>query len=95
MKIGEARGVSAAQVALAWALERPGITSAVVGGETEAQFRDTIAAAHLALTPEERKTLDDVSALPMIYPYWHQGQFARDRFSEADWALHRGNPYAR
>lgn len=94
VRIGEARGVSAAQVALAWALERPGITSAVVGGETEAQFRDNIAAAHLVLTPEERKTLDEVSALPIIYPYWHQGQFARDRFSEADWALHRGNPYA-
>ncbi len=94
VKIGEARGVSAAQVALAWVLERPGITSAVVGGETEAQFRDNIAAADLKLTADERKTLDEVSALPMIYPYWHQGQFARDRFSEADWALHRGNPYA-
>ncbi len=92
--VAEARGVSAAQVALAWSLERPGITSAVVGGETEAHFRDNIAAADLVLTAEERKSLDEVSALPMIYPYWHQGQFARGRFSDADWALHRGNPYA-
>ena len=76
-------------------LERPGITSAVVGGENEAQFRDNIAATDLVLTDDERKTLDEVSAIPMIYPYWHQGQFARDRFSEADWALHTGNPYAR
>ena len=94
VKIGDARGVSAAQVALAWALERPGITSAVVGGETEAQFRDNIAAVQLVLTADERRILDEASALPMIYPYWHQGQFARDRFSEADWALHRSNPYA-
>lgn len=93
--IGQARGVSAAQIALAWVLERPGITSAVVGGDNEAHFRDNIAAVDVDLTAEERATLDEVSALPMIYPYWHQGQFARDRFSQADWALHNGNPYAR
>lgn len=93
--IGDARGVSAAQIALAWVLDQPGITSAVVGGENEAHFRDNIAAVDLDLTAEERARLDEVSALPMIYPYWHQGQFARDRFSEADWALHKGNPYAR
>ncbi len=95
VKIGDARGVSAAQVALAWVLERPGITSAVVGGENEAQFEDNIAAVDLVLTQDERTLLDEVSAIPMIYPYWHQGQFARDRFSAADWALHAGNPYAR
>ena len=93
--IGDARGVSAAQVALAWALERPAVASAVIGGRTEAQFRDNIAAVDIDLTEAERRTLDAVSALPMIYPYWHQGQFARDRFGEADWALHRGNPEAR
>jgi aryl-alcohol dehydrogenase-like predicted oxidoreductase len=95
VEIGDARGVSAAQIALAWALERPGITSAVIGGQTEAQFRDNLAAVDIALTEAERQRLDDVSTIPMIYPYWHQGQFARDRFSEADWALHRSNPYAR
>ena len=94
VEIGVARGVSAAQIALAWLLDRPSITSAVVGGESEAHFRDNIAAVDLKLTEDERRKLDDVSALPMIYPYWHQGQFARDRFSTADWALHRGNPYA-
>lgn len=95
VSIGDARGVSAAQIALAWVLDRPGIASAVVGGENEAHFRDNIAAVDLDLTAEERDKLDKVSALPMIYPYWHQGQFARDRFSEADWSLHKGNPYAR
>ncbi len=95
VEIGDARGVSAAQIALAWTLERPGITSAVIGGQTEAQFKDNIAAVDIALTAVERQRLDEVSAIPMLYPYWHQGQFARDRFSEADWALHRSNPYAR
>ena len=52
--IGEARGVSAAQVALAWLLGRPGVTSLVIGGRTEAQFKDNIAAADLKLTADER-----------------------------------------
>lgn len=86
--IGEARGVSAAQVALAWLLGRPAITSLVIGGRNAAQFRDNIGAVSLKLTAEERKRLDDVSAIPLIYPYWHQGNFARDRFSPGDWALH-------
>jgi aryl-alcohol dehydrogenase-like predicted oxidoreductase len=90
--IGESRDVSAAQIALAWLLERPAITSLVVGGLTEAHFRDNIAAVELSLTEAERARLDKVSAIPAIYPYWHQGQFARDRFSDADLALHKYLP---
>ena len=71
VEIGEARGVSAAQIALAWLLERPGISSLVVGGRNEAQFADNFAAAGLRLTDEERRDLHDVSAVPLIYPYWH------------------------
>lgn len=85
--IGEARGVTAAQVALSWLLGRPGISSLVVGGRNEAQFKDNIAAVDLKLTNEERRRLDDVSKPPLLYPYWHQGNFARDRFSAGDWAL--------
>ncbi|MDT8858386.1 aldo/keto reductase [Paracoccaceae bacterium Fryx2] len=87
--IGGARGVSAAQIALAWLLERPGITSLVVGGRNEAQFLDNFAAVGLALTVEERRRLTEVSTIPLIYPYWHQKTFAALRFSAADLALHR------
>ncbi len=89
--IGAARDVSAAQVALAWLLTRPGITSLVVGGRTEAQFADNFAAVDLKLTEDELARLNEVSRPPLIYPYWHQGQFAVDRFSAADRALHTGN----
>jgi aryl-alcohol dehydrogenase-like predicted oxidoreductase len=82
------RGVSAAQVALAWTLTRPGITSLVVGGTEEQHFLDNIAAVDLVLTPEELDRLNQVSRVPYIYPYWHQHNFARDRFSPGDWALH-------
>lgn len=90
--VGEAHGVSAAQVALAWLLTRPGISSLVVGGRTEAQFLDNIAAVGLKLTAEDLARLNEVSRPPLIYPYWHQGQFGAGRFSAADWALHEGNP---
>src|SRR6185312_5527619 len=52
-EIGKAHGVSAAQVALAWLLTRPAVTSLVIGGRNEAQFKDNIAAASLALTLDE------------------------------------------
>jgi aryl-alcohol dehydrogenase-like predicted oxidoreductase len=85
--IAEAHGVSGAQVALAWLAGRPGITSLIIGGRTEAQFKDNLAATDLKLTAEERKRLDEVSAPTILYPYWHQLATARDRLSQADLAL--------
>ena len=88
-EIGKARGVSAAQVALAWLLTRPAVTSLVVGGRNEAQFKDNIAAASLTLSLEERARLDAVSKPPVLYPYWHQEATARRSFSPADLVLDR------
>ena len=85
--IAEARGVSGAQVALAWTLGRPGITSVVIGGRTEAHIADNLGAADLVLSEQERKTLDDVSVPPVLYPYWHQLWTAKDRLSAADLVL--------
>src|SRR5579863_8609809 len=85
--IGRERGLSAAQVALAWLLRRPGVTSAIIGGRTEAQFKDNLAAADLKLTAEERKRLDEASQPPLLYPYWHQAWTASDRLSAADLAF--------
>jgi len=87
--IGEERGVSAAQVALAWLLSRPAVASLVVGGRSEAQFEDNFKAVDLKLSADEMARLNEVSRVPYLYPYWHQGNFATARFSEADWALHR------
>jgi aryl-alcohol dehydrogenase-like predicted oxidoreductase len=85
--IADRRGISGAQVALAWLLGRPAVTSLVIGGRNEAQFRDNIAAADLKLEAEERKRLDAVSALPLLYPYWHQARTASDRLGPADLSL--------
>jgi aryl-alcohol dehydrogenase-like predicted oxidoreductase len=86
VKVGEGRGVSAAQVALSWLAGRPGIASIIVGARTEAQLQDNLAAATLVLTADERKMLDDVSLLPLIYPYWHQLN-AASRLGAADLSL--------
>lgn len=87
VEIADGRGVSGAQVALAWLLGRPGVTSLVIGGRTEAQFADNLAAADLKLTEDERQRLDAVSAPPLLYPYWHQVRTASDRLGPADLTL--------
>jgi aryl-alcohol dehydrogenase-like predicted oxidoreductase len=85
--IGEAHDVSAARVALAWVLGRPGVTSAIIGARNEAQLADNLKSADLMLTAEERAKLDAVSAPPLLYPYWHQAQTATDRLGPADLSL--------
>ncbi|CAD0217439.1 aldo/keto reductase [Agrobacterium tumefaciens] len=87
VSVADSRGVSAAQIALAWLIGRKAVTSIIIGGRTEAQFKDNLAAADLQLSAEERKRLDDVSLLPLLYPYWHQRNNASDRLSEADLEL--------
>ncbi|GAA4672861.1 aldo/keto reductase [Phytohabitans rumicis] len=87
VRVGEAHGVSAAQVALAWLLGRPAVSSVVVGARTGEQLADNLAAADLRLTDDERRSLDQVSAQPLLYPYWHQANTARDRLSPADLTL--------
>ena len=87
VEIADARGVSPAQVALAWTLGRPGIASVVVGARTEEQLADNLGAADLTLADDERARLDEVSAPPLLYPYWHQAKTSSDRLSEADLTL--------
>jgi aryl-alcohol dehydrogenase-like predicted oxidoreductase len=87
VEIGEGHGVSAAQVALAWLLGRPGVASLIVGARTDEQLADNLAAAELTLSEDERRRLDEVSAPPLLYPYWHQAKTAADRLSPADLTL--------
>jgi aryl-alcohol dehydrogenase-like predicted oxidoreductase len=87
VEIAEARGVSAAQVALAWLLARPGITSVIIGARTDEQLADNLAAATLELTQEEHQRLEAVSRPPLIYPFWHQRASASERLSNADLSL--------
>ena len=87
VEIADSRGVSAAQVSLAWLLGRPGVASVIVGARTEEQLEDNLKAADLELSEDERRRLDEVSAPPLIYPHWHQLKTASDRLGPADLLL--------
>ena len=78
-EIARARGVSESQVALNWVLGRPGVSTVILGARNEQQLRDNLAAAAWRLTAEESSRLDEVSALPEPYPYWHQHKFGIER----------------
>jgi aryl-alcohol dehydrogenase-like predicted oxidoreductase len=78
--IAERRGVSMAQVALAWLVDRPGVSSVILGARTLEQLDDNLAAAGLHLTPEEIATLDAVSDPGAAdYPYGGPGNEQRSR----------------
>jgi aryl-alcohol dehydrogenase-like predicted oxidoreductase len=85
--VAKDRGVSPAQVALAWLLERPAVTSLVIGARTDEQLADNLGAADLALSQEELTRLEEVSRPPLLYPYWHQAKTASDRLGPADLSL--------
>jgi aryl-alcohol dehydrogenase-like predicted oxidoreductase len=87
VELGETHKVSAAQIALAYLLGRPGVTSLIIGARTEQQLSDNLAAANVRLTPEERVRLDKASAPVLLYPYWHQAKTAKERLSRADLSL--------
>ncbi len=83
-RIAAAHKVSGAQVALAWLLTRPAVTSLVVGARTTKQLEDNLGAASLTLAPDELDALERVSRPPLLYPYWHQRNTANERLSESD-----------
>jgi aryl-alcohol dehydrogenase-like predicted oxidoreductase len=90
VEVAEELDATPAQVALAWLLTRPAVSSVIVGARTDAHLEDNLAAADVQLTADQRARLDEVSAPPLIYPYWHQARTASDRLSPADLALLAG-----
>jgi aryl-alcohol dehydrogenase-like predicted oxidoreductase len=77
-------GRSIPQVALAWLLSRPTISSVVIGARNVAQLQDNLAATELQLTAGQVAKLDAASAVRPPYPYWHQRQtFAKRNPSAA------------
>jgi aryl-alcohol dehydrogenase-like predicted oxidoreductase len=94
VEIASEYGVSAAQIALAWLLRRPGVTSVIVGARTDEQLADNLAAANLELAPDDAARLEQVSRPTLIYPFWHQRNTASDRLGPADLSLLGPYPHA-
>jgi len=77
--IAQTHGVSVARVALAWVLQRPSVTSVIIGAKSLEQLKDNLAAAELQLSEAERSTLEEVSRLPREYPGWMFERQTADR----------------
>jgi aryl-alcohol dehydrogenase-like predicted oxidoreductase len=78
--IAEKRAASMAQVALAWLVDRPAVTSVILGARTMEQLDDNLGAAELHLTADEANRLDEVSdPAPTDYPYGDLGVEQRSR----------------
>jgi aryl-alcohol dehydrogenase-like predicted oxidoreductase len=63
------------QIALNWLLQRPTVSSIILGARNEQQLRDNLGADGWNLTTEQIARLDKASAVTPIYPYWHQRNF--------------------
>jgi aryl-alcohol dehydrogenase-like predicted oxidoreductase len=86
--VAEAQGISMARVALAWLVDRPAVTSVILGARTLEQLDDNLGAADLHLSAEETARLDEASR-PIVddYPYGEPGVSQRDRRLPAPRAL--------
>ncbi|UHL63054.1 aldo/keto reductase [Paralcaligenes sp. KSB-10] len=85
--IAEPRGVSVAQIALAWLLHQKTVTSVIVGAKRVDQLKDNIAATAIELDGDELSALDTVSALPAEYPGWmlaRLGAFRHKQLAESE-----------
>ena len=65
---------SIAQVSLNWLLQRPTVSSLVIGARTEQQLKENLGATGWDLTTEHIRRLDAASETQPVYPYWHQRQ---------------------
>ncbi len=84
--IAQAHGVSVAQIALAWLLHQPQVTSVIVGAKRPEQLADNMAATKVTLSDDELRRLGEVSRLPEEYPGWmfeRQGVYRRKQLAEA------------
>jgi aryl-alcohol dehydrogenase-like predicted oxidoreductase len=75
-KIAGETGKTVPQVALNWLLQRPTVSSVVIGARDEQQLRQNLGAVGWNLTKEQVAELDVASTTTLAYPYWHQRGFA-------------------
>ena len=78
--IAAAHGVSVAQIALAYLLHKPHVTSVIIGARTDEELADNLAAAKVRLDAAELAALDAVGALTPEYPGWMIDRQSRDRY---------------
>lgn len=78
-QIANETGKSIPQIAINWLLQRPTISSVIIGARNEQQLKDNLGAIGWQLTAEQIRRLDAVSYVTPVYPYWHQRRTFSDR----------------
>ncbi|VXD07244.1 putative Aryl-alcohol dehydrogenase (NADP(+)) [Sphingomonas sp. T1] len=82
--IADVKGVSVAQIALAWLLHQSAVTSVIIGAKRPEQLADNLAAVDVVLSADELEELDKVSQLPAEYPGWMFGFQGKGRQDQLD-----------
>lgn len=75
-EVAQETGKTIPQVALNWLLQRPTVSTVVIGARNEEQLKQNLGAVGWNLTAEQVAKLDAASQRPKPYPYWHQAGFA-------------------
>lgn len=71
-EVAKETGKTIPQVALNWLLQRPTVSTVVIGARNEQQLKDNLGAVGWNLTAEQVQKLDKASEVQLPYPYWHQ-----------------------
>ena len=75
-EVAKETGKTVPQIALNWLLQRPTISTLIIGARNEAQLKANLGASGWKLSEAQVATLDAASRVDLAYPYWHQVQFA-------------------
>jgi aryl-alcohol dehydrogenase-like predicted oxidoreductase len=85
-RMAEAKGVTVAQIAIAWLLHQRVVTSVIIGAKRIDQLDDNVAATQVKLNGDELAALDEISQLPREYPGWmleRSGDYRRNQLKES------------
>jgi aryl-alcohol dehydrogenase-like predicted oxidoreductase len=74
-EIARETGKSVPQIAINWLLQRPTVSSVIIGARNEGQLRENLGSVGWNLSAEHVARLDSASVQALPYPYWHQSQF--------------------
>ncbi len=75
-EIAKETGKTVPQIAINWLLQRPTVSTVIIGARNEEQLKQNLGAIGWRLTPEQVAALDQASATPLAYPYFHQRGFS-------------------
>jgi len=79
-EVAKETGKTVPQIALAWVLSRPTISTVIIGARDEEQLKANLGSVGWKLAPQQIAKLDEASKVSLTYPYWHQKQFERNPF---------------